>query len=86
MDKRQKKTAYNILNEFSQEKLEDIFWKYGEERWAKRIARAVMEKAPEVATNVVQAAPNYALWFLLGVAVIVTVYVIYKYIKHKRNN
>src|SRR3989344_100243 len=30
--------------------------------------------------------PNYALWFLLGVAVIVTVYVIYKYIKHKINN
>lgn len=44
MDTRQEKTAYNILNEFSQEKLEDIFWKYGEERWAKRIARALIEK------------------------------------------
>ena len=30
--------------------------------------------------------PNYALWFLLGVAVIVLIYIIYKYIKHKRKN
>lgn len=44
MDKRQKKTAYDIVNEFSEKKLKDIIWKYGEERWAKRIAKAIVEE------------------------------------------
>lgn len=44
MDKRQKKTAHEIINEFSMEGLEDIVWEYGEERWAKRIAKTIVEK------------------------------------------
>lgn len=44
MDKRQKKTAYHIVNESSHKTLEEIIWKYGEERWAKRIAKAMVEE------------------------------------------
>ena len=38
-------------------------------------ARAVAEKTPEVVTGVVQAQPNYALWFLLG-CIFVMVFII----------
>lgn len=44
MDKRQEKTAYEIINELSMEELREIIWKYGEERWAKRIAKTIVEK------------------------------------------
>ncbi len=44
MDRRQEKTAYEIINELSVEGLEEIIWKYGEERWAKRIAKTIVEK------------------------------------------
>lgn len=44
MDKRQKLTAYNIVNELSMKELEKIILEYGEERWAKRIAVAIIEK------------------------------------------
>ncbi|MBI3755803.1 MAG: 16S rRNA (cytosine(1402)-N(4))-methyltransferase RsmH [Deltaproteobacteria bacterium] len=44
MDKRQEKTAYEIINELSMEELEEIIWKCGEERWAKRIAKTIVEK------------------------------------------
>lgn len=44
MDKRQEKTAYEIINELSMEELREIIWKYGGERWAKRIANTIVEK------------------------------------------
>lgn len=44
MDKRQKKTAYEIVNEYSMETLEDVIREYGEERWAKKIAKTIAEK------------------------------------------
>ncbi|MBW2039307.1 MAG: 16S rRNA (cytosine(1402)-N(4))-methyltransferase RsmH [Deltaproteobacteria bacterium] len=44
MDKRRKLTAYNIVNHFSLEEIEEILKRYGEERWAKRIAKAIGEK------------------------------------------
>lgn len=44
MDKRQKTTAYNIVNELSMKELEKIIREYGEERWAKRIAGSIIEK------------------------------------------
>jgi len=47
-------------------------------------ARAVMEKAPEVATNVVQAAPNYALWFLFGCVFVIFLVIIFELIRAKR--
>jgi hypothetical protein len=49
-------------------------------------ARAVVEKAPEVVTSVVSAAPNYALWFLFGCVFIIVLVVIFELIKAKRSN
>ncbi|MBI3753345.1 MAG: 16S rRNA (cytosine(1402)-N(4))-methyltransferase RsmH [Deltaproteobacteria bacterium] len=44
MDKRQKKTAYSVVNESSLQELETIIRTYGEERWARRIAMAIVER------------------------------------------
>jgi len=43
MDRSQKLTAEHIINNFSQEELERIFREYGEERFARRIARRIDE-------------------------------------------
>lgn len=37
-------SAYDLINEFSEEKLADIIFKYGEERFAKSIAKKIIEK------------------------------------------
>jgi 16S rRNA (cytosine1402-N4)-methyltransferase len=42
MDRGQKKTASDIVNTLSEHELERILWEYGEERFAKRIARAIV--------------------------------------------
>ncbi len=44
MDRRKKITAENIINEYSKEDLADIFYYYGEERQARRIAAQVVEE------------------------------------------
>ncbi len=44
MDRRNEKSAYTVINEYSESKLCDIIYKYGEERWAKRIAQFIAEK------------------------------------------
>ncbi len=36
-------TAAEILNSYREEELSDIFWKYGEERFARRIAHGIVE-------------------------------------------
>lgn len=43
MDPRQKETAADLLNRASEEELADIFYHFGEERQARRIAAAVVE-------------------------------------------
>ncbi len=43
MDKRQKISAYEIVNSYSEDKLSKIIKDYGEERWAKRIAQFIVE-------------------------------------------
>lgn len=43
MDIRQKLTAKNIVNQYSEEKLYRILWEYGEEKWAKRIASFIVD-------------------------------------------
>jgi len=43
MDKKQKLSAYDVVNTYSQEELADIIYKYGEENWAKRIAQFIVE-------------------------------------------
>lgn len=48
MDIRQKLDAHYIVNNYSEEQLNDIIFNYGEERWAKRIAEfIVLEREKE---------------------------------------
>ena len=47
MDKNQDLTAQFIVNNYSQEDLTDIFFKYGEEKWSKRIAEFIVETRKE---------------------------------------
>ncbi len=42
MDRDNKLSAYNVVNEYSYEKLTNIFWTYGEEKYAKSIAKKIM--------------------------------------------
>lgn len=44
MDQEQKLTAYDVVNNYSEEKLTDIFRCYGEEHHARRIASEIVEK------------------------------------------
>jgi len=49
MDRRDDFTAEDIVNKYSEKELADIIFKYGEEKWAKRIASFIVEerkKAP----------------------------------------
>jgi 16S rRNA (cytosine1402-N4)-methyltransferase len=44
MDTQKKLTAYNIVNHFPLEEIAKILRRYGEERWAKKIAKAIGEQ------------------------------------------
>ncbi len=46
MDRRQKLSAYNVVNEYPLEKLVDILFNYGEEKNAKSIAKAIIKNRP----------------------------------------
>jgi 16S rRNA (cytosine1402-N4)-methyltransferase len=46
MDQRQSLTAADIINDWDEKELADIFFKYGEERLSRRIARRIIEKRP----------------------------------------
>lgn len=35
-------SAYNVVNEYSEQAINDVIFKYGEERWAKRIAQFIV--------------------------------------------
>lgn len=37
-------SAWNIVNEYSQEDLAKLFWNYADERWSKRIAEFIVER------------------------------------------
>jgi 16S rRNA (cytosine1402-N4)-methyltransferase len=43
MDTSQGQTAADLLNDLPEQELERIFWEYGEERWAKRIASFIVQ-------------------------------------------
>lgn len=47
MDRTKNFTAKDIVNSYSKEELTDIFFKYGEEKWSKRIAEFIIEKRNE---------------------------------------
>ncbi len=40
-------SAYDVVNGYSEEELSDIFWRYGEERFSKGIARAIVKARKE---------------------------------------
>ena len=46
MNREQKFSAYNVVNEYSESQLIKIFHEYGEERFSKRIAAAVIKSRP----------------------------------------
>ncbi|WP_353929998.1 16S rRNA (cytosine(1402)-N(4))-methyltransferase RsmH [Okeanomitos corallinicola TIOX110] len=46
MNQQQSLTAADIINEWDEKELADIFFKYGEERLSRRIARRIVEKRP----------------------------------------
>ena len=43
MDTSKEFSAYNVVNEYSYEELRDIFYKYGEDKFAPRIAKKIVE-------------------------------------------
>lgn len=46
MDRRRSLTAADVINSWSERELADIFFKYGEERLSRRIARRIVERRP----------------------------------------
>lgn len=44
MSREQEMSAATIINEYTEFEISDIIWKYGEERWAKRIAQFIAEE------------------------------------------
>lgn len=44
MDETSTFSAWDIVNKYTEEDLERIIWDYGEERWAKRIAKFIVEE------------------------------------------
>jgi 16S rRNA (cytosine1402-N4)-methyltransferase len=63
MDRRQSLTAADIINDWDEKELADIFFKYGEERLSRRIARRIVEKRPfqtttELASAIASSVPR----------------------------
>ena len=50
MDKNNPLDAYKVVNEYSYEKLVEIFYKYGEEKYSKSIAKSIIENRPITTT------------------------------------
>ena len=50
-DRSQPTTAADLINNLSAEELADIFYRYGEERNSRRIARAIVERRPLYSTR-----------------------------------
>lgn len=46
MDTRQSLTGKDVVNEYDERRLADIIWRYGEEKNARRIARAIVQQRP----------------------------------------
>lgn len=46
MDKSQKLSAFTVLNEYPVEKLVEIFFKYGQIKYARQIAKAIIDSRP----------------------------------------
>ncbi len=44
MDSRGAKSAYTVVNEYTEKELNDVIFNYGEERWSKRIAEFIVKE------------------------------------------
>lgn len=51
MNKQDKLTAYDVVNTYSEEKLTNIFFEYGEEKYSKIIAKRIIERRSKVPIN-----------------------------------
>jgi 16S rRNA (cytosine1402-N4)-methyltransferase len=51
MDRRQPRTAADLVNRLPEEELAGLIWRYGEERWSRRIARAIVRARPLATTT-----------------------------------
>lgn len=47
MDRTSSFTAWDLVNKYSEEEIEQIIWDYGEDRWAKRIAEFIVRERQE---------------------------------------
>lgn len=47
MNQQGEKNAYDVVNTYQEEALTDIFYRYGEENWSKRIAKFIIDKRKE---------------------------------------
>ncbi|MDD6563646.1 MAG: 16S rRNA (cytosine(1402)-N(4))-methyltransferase RsmH [Clostridiales bacterium] len=47
MDRNTSKSAYDVVNTYSEQELMRIFYEYGEEKWSSRIAKFIVEKRKE---------------------------------------
>ncbi|MBW4664420.1 MAG: 16S rRNA (cytosine(1402)-N(4))-methyltransferase RsmH [Chroococcus sp. CMT-3BRIN-NPC107] len=61
MDRRRDLTAAEIINNWDENELADIFFKYGEERLSRRIARRIVEKRPFTTTTELAEAIAYCV-------------------------
>ncbi|MDB9305835.1 MULTISPECIES: 16S rRNA (cytosine(1402)-N(4))-methyltransferase RsmH [Cyanophyceae] len=61
MNQQQSLTAADVINEWDEAELADIFFKYGEERLSRRIARRIVEKRPFQTTTELAEAIAYSV-------------------------
>ncbi len=61
MDRTQALRAADLVNERSEEDVAKIIWSYGEERWARRIARAIVRHRPLQTTDELAAVVSRAI-------------------------
>jgi len=61
MDQRQELTAAAVINHWDEAKLAEIFYKYGEERLSRRIARRIVDRRPFQTTTELAEAIAYAV-------------------------
>ena len=61
MDRRQSLTAAEAINHWDEVELANVFFKYGEERLSRRIARRIVEKRPFHTTTELAEAISYSV-------------------------
>src|SRR5207245_4947565 len=50
MDPQSEPTAEQVVNQFDERELADLIYEFGEERWSRRIARAIVRSQPILTT------------------------------------